>query len=466
MSEAKAAYDAASAKPTYALAAGETYAIANLDDLVALSTLTNDGLVAPNSAKGTEDGAKIIVTKDVDASGTKTTPFRSIGIGSNFNATFDGQGHRITGFTQVADDKPGGIGRHLGFFYIVSYNGVVRNLRLIDVDISASQSTYAAGFVHDNYGLCEACGVTGTVAGSSAVSGFLYENYGNVLACCCNVEVTVGAGGGYGAAFAERHWDGLFAGCYARGAVFLPPAGWSLSPFGTCYGPTVGLYAACFLDGPSGSSLRRFGFAARVEPATAVFFDNEVVGEPAIAFGNGAPSTPGQTTRQMKGLDPIEDGKNIITLLNEELDSNGLTDHRFEPDTYNINNGYPVLDWQNRAYEQDLARELAEIPFSFKTTAGPGGSITTDLGPVCSISVNPEEQKRRTITIEISKGNELKSVRAGGINIPDSALQRSKNTVTFEYPLPGQDPITHDINMHAEFEHKLRRGQNSAIPSA
>ncbi|GHV30924.1 hypothetical protein FACS189481_5720 [Clostridia bacterium] len=125
--------------------------------------------------------------------------------------------------------------------------------------------------------------------------------------------------------------------------------------------------------------------------------------------------------------------------------------------------------------KKDSTLHLVLLPqtvpnFVFKTFNNIGGSMKVAYGSepadsICRIPADPDEQKPLTITIELRRGYELESVRVGDINIPDSALQRSKNIVTFEFPLPGQGPITHDISMHAVLAHKLRPAQISATTS-
>ncbi|GHV28864.1 hypothetical protein FACS189481_0420 [Clostridia bacterium] len=128
-----------------------------------------------------------------------------------------------------------------------------------------------------------------------------------------------------------------------------------------------------------------------------------------------------------------------------------------------------MLDWQNTAWERDQQgaeqdddeNEPAPIPFTFKTTASPGGSITTDSGPAVSIPATSEKQEPLIITLTCCPGYKLEKVLVGKKEYEPTDLIEDGNIIAFTYPLPGES-ITHDTSMHATIS-RIPNGQSSGV---
>ena len=125
--------------------------------------IQDDGSYAVYTANGLKEWAEtvqsdpalnIILTADIDLTGTEWTPI------PKFAGTFDGNGKTITGLTinQSATDN-------VGLFASIEIEGTVKNLKLDDVDITANSNVGA--IAGENRGTIENCSVSGSVTGLS-----------------------------------------------------------------------------------------------------------------------------------------------------------------------------------------------------------------------------------------------------------------------------------------------------------
>jgi uncharacterized repeat protein (TIGR02543 family) len=95
----------------------------------------------------------------------------------NFNGSYNGAGHTITGLSINADSDWQGM---FGFIYS---NGKVENLGLVDVNITGTYS--AGGIAGTNRGTIQNCYVTGSVTGSANfVGGIAGNNEGGIIQNC------------------------------------------------------------------------------------------------------------------------------------------------------------------------------------------------------------------------------------------------------------------------------------------
>ncbi len=135
----------------------DPYQIATADQLIAWST--NNG--APNYKYG---GDHFVLTDNIDLTGKSWTPIE------NFNGTLDGQNHTITGLTVSS-------GSYGGLFRFIRQGGVVKNLKMAEVNITASMAgAIAAGFRANGTSTAVAvidnCYVmSGTVKGTATYNG-------------------------------------------------------------------------------------------------------------------------------------------------------------------------------------------------------------------------------------------------------------------------------------------------------
>ena len=98
-----------------------------------------------------------------------------------FNGTFDGKGHIITGLTISGTSTT-----NQGMFGSIGYEGVVRNLGIVDVKINVSNSSLSTGGIAGaNLGIIENCFVTGSISGLDnvgGIAGWLHETVRNSYA--------------------------------------------------------------------------------------------------------------------------------------------------------------------------------------------------------------------------------------------------------------------------------------------
>ena len=107
-------------------------------------------------------------------------------INGNYQGTFDGQGHRITGLSINVES---GDGEYATLFYNIDDNGTVKNLQLEDVNYNANDDMWwcgSFGIANGNSGTITACSVTGTLTALDGAGGIVYSNIGTITACWFN----------------------------------------------------------------------------------------------------------------------------------------------------------------------------------------------------------------------------------------------------------------------------------------
>ena len=131
--------------------------------------------------------------------------------GSAFNGIYDGGGYSINNLnihSQTYDQQ--------GLFQYIHPDGVVKNVALINVNIS-SLGTHAGGIAGGNYGTIENCYVTGTVSGTQYVGGIAgYNSDGEIKNCYTTCNVT-GSGNQIGGITGIN--NGTVQYCYATGKI-------------------------------------------------------------------------------------------------------------------------------------------------------------------------------------------------------------------------------------------------------
>ena len=138
--------------------------------------------------------------------------------GTDFDGTFDGDGHVVRNLQIDVEPYSGGF---LGLFGGTGLHGVIRNLGVVDCDLSGGDP---GGLVGRNMGLIEHCSVTGSVTGGdfSGYTGGLaaMSQVGRIQYCHTNVTVSVDGGDyGIGGLVGNNSAGSDIFRCYALGDV-------------------------------------------------------------------------------------------------------------------------------------------------------------------------------------------------------------------------------------------------------
>ncbi len=98
-----------------------------------------------------------------------------------FNATFDGNGHALANLFVARDD-------HAGLFGAIGSSGVVRDVRLTDVDVTGKQ--HVGGLAGENHGVVSRVQSAGRVSGEVQVGGLVGANLGTITLSRSSAAVT------------------------------------------------------------------------------------------------------------------------------------------------------------------------------------------------------------------------------------------------------------------------------------
>ena len=162
-------------------------------------------------------GINITLTADIDLTDIDWTP---IGIDYNhqYNGTFNGGGHTITGLTVTTSDQ------YAGLFGCIGSGGTVKDVTLEGVQITTTRNVGDVGGVAGySYGNIENCSVSGSVSGSG-MNGFAggvvgYQSGGFLTGCSSSATVNAGNIAGGVAGSTDR--GATLTACYATGDVTL-----------------------------------------------------------------------------------------------------------------------------------------------------------------------------------------------------------------------------------------------------
>ena len=172
---------------------------------------TGKGLKAvADLISGGDYGINVKLDRDIDLTGITWTPSANA---TEYQGTFDGQGHRITGLSINAED-----GEYATLFYQIGENGTVKNLQLEGVNYTSTERSY--GIAAHNYGTITACSVTGTLTASDYVAGIVYNNAGTITACWFNGTLSASSSYGiarYNSKLSTVSNGGVISACYWGG---------------------------------------------------------------------------------------------------------------------------------------------------------------------------------------------------------------------------------------------------------
>lgn len=176
-----------------------------------------------------------VLGNDIDASATTGWTDGPTSKGfvpiSLFIRSLDGQGHKITNLYQLREG--GG-----GLFETIGTTGRVKNLELVDVDITSN--FWAGALCWKNKGTTSKCSATGSVVGCTLASGgFCGDNEGEISDCYtwCRVTAALGACG-----FCIQN-TGTLNNCYSA-----TPTLTSATQYGFCGNNQNGDITHCYWD--------------------------------------------------------------------------------------------------------------------------------------------------------------------------------------------------------------------------
>lgn len=333
------------------------------------------------------EGKTVALMNDIDLStvcggslgnwipiGTSTNPFKGI---------FDGQKYRITnlrmaGTTGGIDGPPSSIDS--GLFGV--NKGYIKNCFVSDSYIFAYDGGLG-GIVNINSGMIESCsysgsfntyvGKVGPIAYSNGksgtikscysnnisvsssnnnltIGGIVYSNSGTIESCYNNARLSLDNGGYLGGIAYEN--SGNIESCYNSGSL----GGMTVSVGGiacTNSGKIESCYNKAFISGNNGSALAGItstnsGSIKSCYNIGSIYSDNAggVVcsnGENAFIencfYKNGIIMAFNDTTEEVSGQVEAKTETELKTMA-------GTLGEAFKEDTNNINNGYPILNWQ------------------------------------------------------------------------------------------------------------------------
>lgn len=236
------------------------------------------------------------------------------------DATFDGDGHSITGLTVINSDTTNSI----GFFSSADEGSIVKDLHLVDVNIVGY--TRVGGCAGDNYGLIVGCSVSGSIraTGNDAggIAGFCGSS-GLIIGCFNEASVYATKGNAAGICGQVYANQGIIA-CYNTGTVTSDTSGIA----GSVY---KGSLIGCYSVGESNGS-EPFGITGYIASS-----EGKVIG---CYFGieEGREESEYRDFVKYSGSIKLVDGEtlswaDVLTEINAAL---GEADATFR---YEINNG-------------------------------------------------------------------------------------------------------------------------------
>ncbi|MBA7633356.1 hypothetical protein ES703_40922 [subsurface metagenome] len=241
------------------------------------------------------------VANDIDASATidwnAGAGFLPIGQAANFIGRLDGKGYTISGLFI------NGTSNNQALFDTIDGGAVLQNIKMTGVDITITDSYYAAALVAKMFGSCtvENCSSAGSVTATGTggyAAGLIAIIYsGTVSGCYSTCTVTISGSRDYAGGFVAYASGGTINDCYARGAVTV----------GDDYGGGfVGYNSGAIIENCYSTGLLAVvdryegGFCGyNYGTHTNCFWDTETSGT-STDPGGGSGGATGKTTAEMK----------------------------------------------------------------------------------------------------------------------------------------------------------------------
>ena len=282
------------------------------------------GMGCPSSCNGYE------LTADLDLSTRFGDGLGWVPIGDrNFrwNATFDGDGHTISGLHIDRSDS-----ENIGLFGISDDKSVIRNIGLDSVNVHGSE--VIGGLIGSNHGTVIASYVTGNISGSSATSlvggevgGLAGENHGTIAASFSTAIVS--STGSWVGGLVGINAETIIA-SYSTGSVSGMGAVGGL--VGLTYGSIQGSYATGYVSATRDSVGGLFG-GRREDNTTASYWDTQTTGIPNLS------GDAGKTTQELQAPTGYT---GIYANWNVDVDGDSVAD---DPWDFGSSSQYPILKY-------------------------------------------------------------------------------------------------------------------------
>lgn len=150
----------------------DTVIVSSADDLI---------LIAKNCTLDTwSQGKRVILANDIDLN---RSDFKNI---PTFGGTFEGNGHKISGFSY------GDAGSYIGFFRYIQEGGRVNDLHISGYVQPSGSKNYIGGIAGSNSGIISGCEFEGSVGGTSAIGGIagINNDKGQILYSTVSASVS------------------------------------------------------------------------------------------------------------------------------------------------------------------------------------------------------------------------------------------------------------------------------------
>jgi len=233
---------------------------------------------------------------------------RSVPLGTPFTGIFNGKAHTISHLTIRGEE-------YLGLFGHLGARANVSNLRIVDVNITAS-ADYVGGLAGENWGTVRQCYSDGTIKGNDSVGGLVGENDWGYLSECystgavsgddsiggligynnrwstitqCHSSGTANGDGNVGGLLGQNY--GAVTDCYSNSAA---SGVWEV---GGLAGLNVGSVIQCYSAGEVNGVYAVGGLVGYYSYGTVTtsFWDTETSGQAKSSGGTGKTTTQMQT---------------------------------------------------------------------------------------------------------------------------------------------------------------------------
>jgi hypothetical protein len=267
-----------------------------------------------------------LLCADIDLSGFTGKSFNIIGNSSTkFRGVFDGNGHTISNFTYMSNDK-----NHVGLFGYVK-GGEIKNLGLIATNINAGAGWYVGSLVgYLLEGTINNCYVQDIhISGTVYVGGLVGYNDGTISNCCSySIGAVLGDSAG---GLAGYNLYGIISNCYST--VKLVGNSWIGGLVGcNWYGTISNCYSSGSVTGNHYvGGLVGYNQQGRVFGS---YWDTETSGQATSAGGIGKTTIEMQTASTFVGWGcdlvwTIDDGNDYPRLWWENMPGASITIHSY-----------------------------------------------------------------------------------------------------------------------------------------
>ena len=206
----------------------------------------------------------------------------SYGLVTVFNGMFQGNNKSIRNLKMSSQEMTSL--EYLGLFYAIGQSGVVENLNLVNVEITALDDATVGALAERNDGTIRSCNVQTTMTGSITGGGLVFVNNGTIEACQTMVSMDLTYVSCAGGLVGDNR--GTLSNCSSSGHITGPTD--DHPPFqylGGCIGLNEGRITACRSDVNLVGTASIGGFAGATEPGSVIvgcYANGNVSGEWAV----------------------------------------------------------------------------------------------------------------------------------------------------------------------------------------